>query len=101
MKELLYKGNPAIPTITVENYCKWYRLYVVYPDGRVEEIDFPEPRELKEAHCSDHVPNPKAVAMYAAEVGYAVHDESMEMIIGRWEREALNHYGETYQDGRI
>lgn len=25
--------------LTVENYVKWYTLYIIYPNGEVEEID--------------------------------------------------------------
>ena len=33
---LVYWSPPSeVPVLTVENYVKWYGLYLVHPDGRV------------------------------------------------------------------
>lgn len=66
------------PVLTVENYLKWYCLYLVRPDGSVEAVDFPE-----DGYC-DHVPFPAAVLRMADERGWHVCTESMEMMIGRF-----------------
>jgi len=40
---LIYYGEPSEkPVITVENYLKWYDLYLVLPTGSVERISFGE-----------------------------------------------------------
>lgn len=39
----------------------------------------------------DHVFNPLYIAYYCYLKGYDIHDESFEMIIGRWELEAFSN----------
>ncbi|MFO5742282.1 hypothetical protein ACLBPW_29705, partial [Klebsiella pneumoniae] len=44
---LCFKGVYDIPVVTIENYCKWYGLNIVYPDGRVEWVDTDLLAEIK------------------------------------------------------
>jgi hypothetical protein len=82
---LVAQAPGRIGVLTVENYLKWYTLYLIQPDGSVEPVPFPE-----EGH-TDHVPHPDAVAALAEEKGWIVCSESMEMIIGRYMQE-VQHY---------
>jgi hypothetical protein len=92
---LLYDREPwSKPVVTVENYCKWYELYVVHPDWRVEAVPFPdegvEDYRLYDTlgpPYLDHAPNPRHVARWAARNGYYFDDQAEEMMIGRWEIE--------------
>jgi hypothetical protein len=82
---LVYHGSPGkVPILTVENYLKWYSLYLVNPDGSVEPVDFPE-----DGYC-DHVPYPAAVEEMAADRGWVGCYESLEMIVGRYVLEFLD-----------
>lgn len=72
------------PVVTVENYCKWYALQVVMPSGAIVEYDFEQLEPYAENYVSDHVPSPLAVVRWARAMGFEVHAESLEMILGRW-----------------
>ena len=72
------------PVVTVENYCKWYALQVVMPTGEVEEYDFEHLEPYATHYVSDHCPSPVAVVRWASAMGFEVHVESLEMILGRW-----------------
>jgi hypothetical protein len=87
--------TPEIPTITVEDYCKWYTLYVVFPDNRVESLCFPGHDTLDdlpsgEMSFVDHVPNPRAVKRMAERLGYEIDYDSLERMVGRWFLEVQN-----------
>jgi hypothetical protein len=75
---LVLHGIAGVSTLTVENYLKWYCLYLVHSDGSVEPVQFP--RESPDPH----VPYPAAVEALAEENGWEICAESMEMIIGRY-----------------
>jgi hypothetical protein len=66
-------------------YPKWYSLYLVHPNGDVEEIEFPD-------GYVDHVPDPMAVAAYAESHDYEVDSLAYEMMVGRWETEVRGNY---------
>lgn len=95
---LLWMYRPAeAPVLTVENYLKWYELYLIQPRGNVEELDFGRLEEVAGAdtpYC-DHAPNPKVVIRLADLNGWIVDMNALDMIIGRWECEYKNNYGPT------
>lgn len=81
---LVYWGAPRdAPIVTVENYCKWYGLHILYPNGDVMKVSFPDDGFV------DHVPNPAAVERFADKHGYYLCTESLEMITGRWQIEVI------------
>lgn len=75
------------PTVTVENYCKWYALQVVDAAGDIKEYDFGELEPFAQDYVSDHVPNPLAVVRWATAKGWRVDPQSLEMMVGRWAME--------------
>lgn len=78
---LVYYGDPPRePILTVENYMKWYDIHVVRPDGGVSVVDHDL---IAEAWC-DHNFKPWICHQLAHELGYEWHDESLEMVIGRY-----------------
>lgn len=86
-----------VPTLTVENYCKWYDMQIIHPDGRVEAVSFGDLDELAGnvgydvlgSGYVDHVPNPQVVRALAEARGWAVDEQAMEMIAGRWQLEVV------------
>ena len=96
---LLYYGDPPPHKILcVENYCKWYCLYSIDSDGKIEPVAITY--EDLEPYCdgesvhdpSGHVLNPYGVSKWAAANGYRMHDESYEIMVGRWVLESLESY---------
>jgi hypothetical protein len=100
---LVYYGQPPeVTTVTVENYCKWYTIALVHPDGAVEEVPFPEDLWIEgESPFVDHVPNPRYVAKWARAKGYAIDEVSMDLMVGRWEldRDDGDRYSLIYEEG--
>ena len=94
--ELFCDGVADRPVITVENYLKWYDLYVIHPEGRVEvledhlsaEDDFIS--EYGESAYGDHVFNPRFVLFLARRNGMDVSSGALEALIGRWQLEHDN-----------
>ena len=86
------------PTLTVENYCKWYALYLVHPDGKVTTVDAEVYERVSRKTnglitiWGDHVINPLAFKLVGELLGAHVDSRSMEMVIGRWEIEHNNKY---------
>ena len=86
---LVFQGNPrAFPTVTVENYPKWYTLYLVMPDGEVKHLVYTElllPKKFRDQITFfDNVPNPWAVAYTAIYRNFLVDPVSFDAIIERW-----------------
>ena len=82
-----------MPILTVENYPKWYGLYLVCPNGSVEEIDFgvlcPLAEEKGANPYVDHVPNAQLIPELAESRGWILDPCSYEMMVGRWEAEIV------------
>lgn len=92
---LVYRGTPGGRfVLTVENTPKWYGLVLVSPSGDVEPIDFPDFAPEGERAYVDHVPNPRSVQRFARANGLAIDGQALEMIIGRWQLEALDNYAD-------
>lgn len=74
-------------TVTVKNYCKWYELYLVYPDGGVEAVDFPDCGNYEELGSPyvDHVPNPRHVFAWALALDYTVDDAGLTAMCAEWD----------------
>lgn len=94
---LMLTHVPAFPTITIENYLKWYTFYVVFPDGRAEAICAFDHGVATESPYgwSDHIPHPRLLRILAEKLGYEFDRQAEELIAGRW---ALEHRGEMYED---
>lgn len=84
---LLWQRQCDEPIITVENYEKWYNLFVVHPDKRVEVVDSSLILELSEKGSSlwiDHEFHPRLLLLVAQRYGGCAHAEALEMAAGRW-----------------
>lgn len=95
---LVYSGMPCDqPVITVENYMKWYDLYLVNPDYSVTVFDHYESlyHELSREFATvtlvgDHMWHPSYVMELEKRTGYILCNESLEMITGRWIRDHID-----------
>ena len=74
---LVYRHTKADkPVITVENTCKWYKLYLVNPDGKVEVLKY-------FYGWIDHCPIPDDLVEFAEENNFYIDATSLELIAGR------------------
>lgn len=78
-----YEGTPIV---TVENYEKWYSLFLIQPDGTVEKI--PSQILLDAMTINrwwiDHSFHPSLLLAVAKHYGGEVPDTTLEMVAGRW-----------------
>jgi hypothetical protein len=84
---LVYVDDASGPVLTVENYLKWYQLFLVHKEV-VTPIYFHELEPFAaEMGCSafvDHVPNPRVVEVFAEAKGFGLDGQAWEMMLGRW-----------------
>lgn len=85
---MILEEPSTVPLLTVENYCKWYTVWLVHPDGRVEEVDM-YAFKCEGTVWSDHVPHPKSCIEVANQLGVEWDDESFELIVGRYMLEKM------------
>lgn len=76
--------RPDVPMLTVENYCKWYDVYLVHSDGRVEKVD---------VEMWDHRVPPHEVKRLSSL--YEWDEQSLEMIVGRFWQE---HFDRSFEN---
>lgn len=105
------RGQPTVyvrapsdkPVLTVANYCKWYELYLVNPDGSVTEVDSTVIHEVCDkidgATWVDHIYSPQLFYGVAELLGAYYCSESAEVIVGRWllENHSLSEVAEEYK----
>jgi hypothetical protein len=86
---LLYVGPPLpTPIVTLENYCKWYEIHIVNPDGAVEKV----PVQLIQQICDeqkkplwiDHNFHPQLLILIAAHLKAEYDEMAVEVAAGRW-----------------
>ncbi len=80
---LIYAGEPPKEAgiATVENYIKWYGVYIVLPSGEVVVFDAPDGAELW-----DHCVTPHT-ARAVRDAGYTWDEVSLDTAAGRYWRE--------------
>jgi hypothetical protein len=95
--------DPAPPergVVTVENYLKWYSLYVVQPGGNVVKLeDLPRAWEVSDIleHAAthscfgDHVWHPGFVREWVQKLDLDLDERAFEMIAGRWATEFCDY----------
>jgi hypothetical protein len=83
---LIWQGKGNVPFITLENYCKWYNVFVVFPDGKVEIVPETKYAEVFDhfAYIPDHNFHPLFLQKLAKLYGGAVDDSTLEIAAGRW-----------------
>jgi len=90
---LLYIGKPSDkPIITMENYTKWYDVYMVMPDGGVTTVDSDvifetaSQYQSKENPCLwvDHLYHPLLLEKLAEKLNAELDERAQEVAAGRW-----------------
>lgn len=81
---------PLREVLTVENYCKWYDIYVIKTDGKVYRLPqrYSQRYESEnEGACawSDHIPTPWFCRwLVNTNQKFEWDSNAWEMIVGRW-----------------
>lgn len=90
---LLYVGPPGkVPIVTLENYTKWYDIYLVMPDGSVQTVDSHLILEVVDEETSkdhpclwgDHLYHPVLIEKLAKKLGAQYDERAQEVAAGRW-----------------
>lgn len=80
--------------LTVENYEKWYCLYILRSDGTVEPV--PVEAVMKQIDRGflwiDHNFSPELVRAVAEDLGLEITPVAYEVIVGRWVTEQVGKY---------
>lgn len=78
---LLWQEPLDVPVVTVENYEKWYSLYVLFPDGRVETVPGETILDVDSGgNCLwiDHCFHPRLLLLVAKHYGGCSHPTALE-----------------------
>lgn len=87
---LFGEARTDVPVLTVEDYDKWYELYVLHPDGRIEALDFHELDDGEGSPFASHVPNPQKMQALVDRRDWNVDEKALEKVAGRWFLEVLS-----------
>lgn len=97
---LLYVRKPVdVPVVTLENYTKWYEIYLVNPDGGVEKLKSGIILEVcdkwPDARWVDHLYHPRLLYRVAEYLGASVCERAVEVAAGRWIMESPEFENES------
>jgi hypothetical protein len=103
---LLYVGEPvSVPILTLENYTKWYSVFMIMPDGTVEKIPGNMITHIlskhKDAEISDHCFHPRLLYRLAEYYKGELHERAAEVAAGRWMNEAMQEDPYNFWDPSI
>lgn len=88
---LLCQEIQTWPLIVLEDWNKWYSVFVLFPDGRVEKVGVDVIEEIEDTILyQDHNFHPKLLALLGKHYGAEVDWKSDEMATGRWVHEIEN-----------
>lgn len=75
--------------LTVENYMKWYSVYLIHANGIVEEIiELEDPNHG--SYYKDHAFNPDSFHKTAVKLGARYDDRTFALVCERWVEDALD-----------
>ena len=78
-------ARPNHPVLTCELHTKWYQLFLIHPDGRVEPADLDGLEDLWPGTVvGDHCWNPSALEYLAEARGWVIDPVAFDLIAGRW-----------------
>lgn len=80
------------PMITVENYFKWYDLYLIHTDGTVQTVNVDTNKEVADImryYWRDHYIEPNGFKKIAEKLGAVYDTASFESVCRRYELESL------------
>lgn len=94
---LMYQEVSTTPVITLENYDKWYNIFVIQPDGTVEIVNPGLIDELNDGTLwVDHTFHPKLLLLIAKHYGGQVPPTTLEIAAGRWVMEDRPNFDMGY-----
>ena len=71
--------------LTVENYIKWYSIYLIRTNGVVHRVDESNFNQSFEGTAwNDHAPTPAYCEWLAGQLGAKWDSCSLDMVVGRW-----------------
>ncbi len=86
--ELIEQRVLDVPLVTVENYEKWYNIFIIQPSGEVEKVTTSLIDDLNRKSniqlWIDHEYHPKLLQLIAEHVGGEVPSTTLEIVAGRW-----------------
>jgi hypothetical protein len=88
-------GNP-VGMLTVEDYCKWYRAYIIRPDGTVEGIHEMVCDDRDEYGWRDHAIIPYAFHETAKNLGLEYDDKTFAKVCERFVEDILDDWTTLY-----
>lgn len=85
-----YDDGDIRPMLTVENYEKWYQMYVIHPDGTVEPRFETLTNDGDTTAWIDHAVIPSAFHETAANLGYRYDNKTFAMVCERFVEDILD-----------
>ena len=90
---LIYNGALLDkPIVTLENYCKWYNLYQIMPNGSISKFDsyvYANKFKYQGTIWSDHIPHPNFLKLLEQDDNYYLDLKAFEMAVGRYQLEVI------------
>jgi len=93
------------PIVTMENYCKWYGVQILQPDGRVEHVDYDllclyadAPDATPPYQMGDHNYRPELLESVAKHLGGVVDPKALAMTRARWAVEIEDEDSDDHPD---
>ena len=92
---LIYRGGMSYEILTIENYHKWYDIYIVSPSNHVYTLCKSHAQRYNNENPGnvawrEHVPTPDFCKWLERNTDFVWDDDSLDMIYGRWYRQILN-----------
>lgn len=90
----IFDGNEeSNGMLTVENYDKWYRLYVITRDGEVKPVGHEDLVESRQGLTwIDHVVSPESFYLTAKKLGLEYDDRTFAMVCERFVSDYLEDW---------
>lgn len=101
---LLYVAEPCeVPVVTLENYTKWYDVYLVMPDGSVQVVEgvLALVDKFDDAWWVDHLYHPRLLYRLAQVLNATVDERAIEVAAGRWMIERLEDDHHKFDDPKF
>lgn len=82
--------------LTVEQYDKWYNLYLIYPDKQILAVEsntviwMQAMEEFEGVSVLNHCFNPEFIDLLIKKANVEMDPLAYELIVGRWTIEVIN-----------
>lgn len=89
-QEIIYINNEPVDTLTMENYEKWYSMYIIRKDGYVEERFNTLTDDGDDTCWIDHAVVPYAFHETAKNLGLCYDSRTFAMVCERFVEDVLD-----------